>query len=90
MHVAAPVLSFVSFVFLEQHTRLSIRDALIAILPVVIYGIMYFLQVVVFKNWMDFYAFNSGGMWYLIMPVIIGVSFGMSLLIRLLRNKLGS
>ena len=89
MHVAAPALSFVSFVFLEQHTRLSIRDALIAILPVVIYGIVYFLQVVVFRNWIDFYAFNSGGMWYLIMPLIIGVSFGMSLLIRLLRNKIG-
>ena len=59
------------------------------VLPVVIYGIVYFLQVVVFRNWMDFYAFNSGGMWYLIMPVIIGISFGMSLLIRLLRNKIG-
>ena len=89
MHVAAPALSFVSFVFLEQHTRLSIRDAPIAILPVVIYGTVYFLQVVVFRNWIDFYAVNSGGMWYLIMPAIIGISFGMSLLIRLLRNKIG-
>lgn len=87
VHVLAPVLSFVSFVFLEQHTKLSLSDAVIGILPVIIYGAVYFLQVVVIKNWMDFYAFNSGGRWYLIMPLIIAISFAMSLFVRFLRNK---
>ena len=87
MHVLAPVLSFVSFVFLEQHTKLSLSDAVIGILPVIIYGAVYFLQVVVIKNWMDFYAFNGGGRWYLIMPLIIAISFAMSLFVRFLRNK---
>ena len=87
MHVLAPVLSFVSFVFLEEHTRLSVSDAIIGILPVIIYGGVYFSQVIIFGNWIDFYAFNSGGRWYLIMPLIIAISLSMSLFVRFLRNK---
>ena len=87
MHVLAPVLSFVSFVFLEEHTRLSVSDAIIGIMPVIIYGGVYFSQVIIFGNWIDFYAFNSGGRWYLIMPLIIAISLSMSLFVRFLRNK---
>ena len=87
MHVLAPVLSFVSFVFLEGHTRRSVSDAIIGILPVIIYGGVYFSQVIIFGNWIDFYAFNSGGRWYLIMPLIIAISLSMSLFVRFLRNK---
>ena len=87
MHVLAPVLSFVSFVFLEEHTRLSVSDAIIGIMPVIIYGGVYFSQVIIFGNWIDFYAFNSSGRWYLIMPLIIAISPSMSLFVRFLRNK---
>lgn len=87
MHVLAPVLSFVSFVFLEEHTRLSVSDAIIGIMPVIIYGGVYFSQVIIFGNWIDFYAFNSSGRWYLIMPLIIAISLSMSLFVRFLRNK---
>ena len=87
MHVLAPVLSFVSFVFLEEHTRLSVSDAIIGIMPVIIYGGVYFSQVIIFGNWIDFYAFNSGGRWYLFMPLIIAISLSMSLFVRFLRNK---
>lgn len=90
MHVLAPVLSFVSFVFLEEHTKLRRRDVFIGILPVLVYGAVYFLQVVILNNWMDFYAFNSGGKWYLIMPLIITLSFEMSLFVRFLRNRIAS
>lgn len=86
-HLMAPLVSFVSFVFFDAHTKLRMKDTLFAMIPVVTYGIVYFLQVVVFKNWIDFYAFNSGGKWYLIMPLIFGVSYALCLVIRFLRNK---
>ncbi len=87
MHVAAPVLSFVSFVFLEQHGKIRLSDTFFGMMPIVLYGIVYFLQVVVFQNWMDFYAFNMGGMWFVTMPVIFGISYLICLLVKALRNK---
>ena len=87
MHVAAPLLSFVSFVWLDGHTPVPASKAWTGIVPVVAYGALYFTQVIVLQNWQDFYLFNSGGMWYLIAPAIIGISFGMSVLVCLLQGK---
>ena len=87
MHVAAPILTFISFVFLEEHTRMSKRDVIFGVLPAIAYGAVYFLQVVVFKDWLDFYTFNRNGMWYVTMPVILGMTTLMSALVRMFRNK---
>jgi hypothetical protein len=57
-------------------------------LPMAVYGTVYFLQVLVFENWMDFYAFNQGGRWYITVPVIFTATYLMCLLVRLLRNKM--
>ena len=86
-HLLAPVITFVSFVFFDPHTKLRLRDSFFAIIPGLIYGAMYFLQVVVFKNWIDFYALNSGGFWFLIMPFVILSTYMMSLFVRFIRNK---
>lgn len=88
MHVAAPLLSFVSFVFLEPHKKLRMRDALFGMLPATVYGLIYFLQVVVFKNWMDFYLFNQGGAWYVAVLLILGITYVLSLLVIWLHNKM--
>ena len=87
MHLSAPILSFVSFVFLEEHTRIKMSDTIIGLLPTVIYGAVYFTEVIIVKGWMDFYLFNIGGMWFVTMPVIIGISFLFCLIVRALRNK---
>lgn len=88
MHVAAPVLSFVSFVFLEADRKLSLAQSFLGMVPMALYGTVYFLQVLVFENWMDFYAFNQGGRWYITVPVIFTATCLMCLLVRLLRNKM--
>jgi len=88
MHVAAPVLSFVSFVFWEADRKISLPQTFLGLAPMLVYGIVYFLQVLVFKNWIDFYAFNKGGRWYITVPVIIAVTYLLCLLVRLLRNKM--
>ncbi|MBQ1308658.1 MAG: hypothetical protein IIY54_03050, partial [Ruminococcus sp.] len=56
MHVTAPVLSFVSFVFLEADRKISLAQSFLGLVPMALYGTVYFLQVLVFENWMDFYA----------------------------------
>lgn len=88
MHVAAPVLSFVSFVFLEADRKISLAQSFLGLVPMAVYGTVYFLQVLVFENWMDFYAFNQGGRWYITVPVIFAATFLMCMLVRLLRNKM--
>ena len=88
MHVTAPLLTFVSFVFFDAHTTLRFRDTFIGLLPEVLYGLFYFLQVVVLENWWDFYAFNQGGRWYLTMPMLFTFSYLLCLLTRLLRNRM--
>lgn len=89
VHLTAPLLTFVSFVFFDPHGRLNMRDTLFGLLPTLLYGAVYFTEVVVLKSWWDFYAFNSGGRWYLVMPVIIGFSYLLCVLVRLVKNKVG-
>ena len=44
MHVTAPLLTFVSFVFFDAHTTLRFRDTFIGLLPEVLYGLFYFCR----------------------------------------------
>ena len=87
VHVVAPVLSLVSFVWLDRHEPVPVSKAWAGLVPMALYGAVYFTQVIVLKNWVAFYKFNSGGMWYLIVPVIVGVTFGLSALVCLLQSK---
>ena len=50
MHVVAPVLSFVSFVFLEADRKISLAQSFLGMVPMALYGTVYFLQVLVFEK----------------------------------------
>ena len=67
---------------------LSLAQSFLGLVPMALYGTVYFLQVLVFENWMDFYVFNQGGRWYITVPVIFTATCLMCLLVRLLRNKM--
>lgn len=88
MHFAAPVLTFISFMFFEPHCKIRLPETLWGVLPVVIYGLVYYAQVMIFKAWPDFYTFNRGGKWYISMSVIFIGSYLMCLFVRFLRNML--
>ena len=88
MHFMAPVLTFVTFMFFEPHCKIRLPETLWGVLPVVVYGLTYYVQVMIFKSWPDFYTFNRGGKWYISMSVIFIGSYLMCLLVRFLRNKL--
>ena len=91
MHLAGPVLAFVSFCYLEtsEPARLPVTAAGAA--PAALYGIVYLVQVVFIGaengGWMDFYGFNTGGFWYISFFIITGAAFGLSVLIRLVHNR---
>lgn len=88
MHVITPVLSVLSFAWLDGHRRIPLKQAWLGMPAIVAYGALYLTQVVILQNWSDFYLFNYGGRWYITLPVILSVSYGLSVLLSVLLNQL--
>ena len=90
-HLAGPLIAFFTFCFLETDSKIGLRETLLPIIPCVLYGMVYFYEVLIVGEanggWMDFYAFNSGGYWYIISPVVFGYMYLIAIVTRLLHNR---
>ena len=64
MHLITPVLAIFSFLGFEQE-GLSAWIIPLGLVPVLLYGLLYFNRVVVARAWEDMYGFNKGGKWKL-------------------------
>ena len=65
MHLITPLVAIVSFCVLEKR-GLTFAEALLGMLPSIVYGVWYLYKVVLApaeKRWEDFYGFNKGGKW---------------------------
>ena len=62
MHVVTPLLAILSFLFFENES-LSAWIIPLGVLPVLLYGLLYFNRVVVARTWEDMYGFNKSGKW---------------------------
>ena len=92
MHLLTPLLALLSFLFLDGEGDYGWKEALFGGLPALVYGIVYFFQVIVVGEanggWSDFYRFNMFGLWPVSGIIVIGGAFGLSLLLRLLFRKI--
>ena len=84
LHLCGPLMAIVSFCFLERRYNLSFPLSLLGILPVIIYGFVYLFEVVILKNWEDFYGYNKDGKWKLSMVAMFAGGFAVCMLIRIL------
>ena len=84
LHLCGPLMAIVSFCFLERRYNLSFPLSLLGILPVIIYGFVYLFEVVILKNWEDFYGYNKDGKWKLSMAAMFAGGFAVCMLIRIL------
>ena len=84
LHLCGPLMAIVSFCFLERRYNLSFPLSLLGILPVIIYGFVYLFEVVILKNWEDFYGYNKDGKWNLSMAAMFAGGFAVCMLIRIL------
>lgn len=73
LHGVTPLLCLISFVFFEQE-RMPFKYFGWTLVPTIVYGVVYFYQVIVSKAWPDFYSFNIGGMWPVTVLVIAVVT----------------
>ena len=84
LHLCGPLLAIASFCFMERRYDFSFPLSLLGILPVIIYGTVYLFEVVIWKNWEDFYGYNRDGKWKLSMAAMFAGAFAVCMLIRIL------
>ena len=86
LHLVCPLLCIVGFCCAEAGT-LSFKEMLLGMLPVLVYGIVYFTMVVALGAWKDFYTFNTGGLWYVSLVAMGAATFVFCLALRFLHRK---
>lgn len=64
-HFLNPVLSIVLFTTEGRGVRFGRREKLLALLPTLVYSVVYLVMVVFLKRWQDFYGFTFGGRMYM-------------------------
>ena len=90
LHLLGPLLAVVSFVWLERDGTFPEKKQLpLSMLPVIAYGIVYLVMVVVLGKdkggWPDFYGFNGRGKWYLSYVCMLAGTALIGLVLRKLR-----
>lgn len=91
LHGICPLFTIVSFLFFISDHKISLKESVLPLLPVVVYGIIYFIMVlgVGAENggWSDFYGIATK----IPLPVTIIafplISFGVSVLLGLIHNS---
>ena len=78
MHLLSPLLAIASFLLFEAKPNRKFYETTYGILPVLVYGIVYLINVIPLQNWADFYGFNNGGYWYISFPLMLAASYGIS------------
>lgn len=87
LHLLCPLLAMISFCFFERGLFVTKTRLLLGILPSVIYGTVYLINVIFLKTWEDFYFFNVGGFWYLTYLIFPALTYLLALGLRALHNK---
>ena len=89
-HFLNPIIASICYVFLAPKTQISKKSIIYCIVPPLIYGVMYGINVVLLHAWHDFYGFTFGGQNWTVAPVfavILLVTYGMGYLLDLLRSR---
>lgn len=86
MHLAGPLLCIISFCWLDRGPKIKKSHIGTAMLPVMIYGLIYFVMVMVVKEWTDFYGFNRGGKWYISMVAMAVGAYIINIVLKALHN----
>ena len=88
MHLATPILAILSFSLLEKR-GMDIGTALIGMVPVLLYGVVYMYKVIYApegSRWDDFYGYNKGGKWPIAFAAMTVGTLLVCLLLMALQN----
>lgn len=74
-HLLNPLLSIFNFIFLDRRYKLKKKEVLLGALTTVIYSFVYSYNVLISKQWSDFYGFTFGGKMYMATISIVVMYF---------------
>ncbi|MBR2710335.1 hypothetical protein IKF02_01740 [Candidatus Saccharibacteria bacterium] len=89
-HLLNPILAICSFVFLLDGAKIDRKGKLFTLIPPLIYALVYGLHVLVFKDWIDFYNFTSGGSYlasFITLLIICAITYSTATLLVCFRRK---
>ena len=90
LHGVCPSLAIIAFCFFISDHRITRKEAWLALIPTIIYGIVYFIMVVVIGEqnggWNDFYGFATRLPVWIPLLAIGPIIYGITALLRLLHN----
>jgi len=86
LHFSTPVLSIIALL-LDNKDMVEKRDTLWALVPVVIYSLVYLVNVVFLGIWRDWYGFTFGGKAYL-SPLVMAAMYLFAFLVSRVLYKL--
>ena len=85
LHLITPLLAIISFVFFERN-GLFFYETLFALIPVILYEIVYTIMVLFAKKWKDFYGFTTNNLTLLFIIGFPIITYGYACLIYYLHN----
>ena len=88
LHIICPLAVLISFFMVESNHRLTKKETLLGLIPFTIYSVMYFYNVVITKRWDDLYQLNTLAPFYVSLPLMLILAYGIALIIRLIHNYL--
>lgn len=90
VHLAAPLMAFISLCFFEKSERLGFWEAQTAHLPYLIYGIVYSVMAILIGEqnggWRDLYHFNDNGAWLISVAALTAIEIIIVIVSRLVYN----
>ena len=86
LHLCGPLLTLLSFVFLERFYALPFLTSLLGVIPVIVYGLVYLYEVVMIGRWDDFYGYNKNGKWPVSLVAMYTGGFLVCIIVRVLYN----
>ena len=90
LHTLTPICGILLFIFINSDHKIKFSTSFISLIPVLIYALLYGIMVFAIGvengGWSDHYKFNVYSRWYIVLPVMIILVFGLSNLIRYLHN----
>ena len=91
LHAVCPILAIAAFCFFMSDKRLTLRDSLLALIPVLIYTVVYYVMVAVVGEeqggWNDFYGFLTRLPHWIPLTAIMPLTFLIATGIRALHNR---
>ncbi len=92
MHLITPLLAMIDFMFFDPISEIPFRFTFFGVVPMTIYGICYITNIAVHNGYgdtnYDWYMFGANGMGIgiLIFLLMISITYGIGLLLRLIRK----